>query len=222
MKTNQTELVFILDRSGSMCGMEGDTIGGFNAMLEQQRALPGLCRITTVLFNERPMTLHDRLDVQAVRALSAKEYSVGGCTALLDAVGSTIHKIRKVVSASAEGHKPDKVMFVITTDGMENASHEYSVGQIQKMIETQKAEFGWEFLFLGANIDAVNVAEKMGIHHSRAAQFHNDSKGIEKNYIVLANTVSTFRMAECEDALPDQWADEIREDFESRNAPESA
>ena len=158
MKKNLTELVFILDKSGSMAGLERDTIGGFNAMLEKQKALDGQCRITTVLFDNRYELLHDRTDIRAVRPITAKEYHVGGSTALLDAVGKTIHKIATAQKNTAEPFRAGKVMFVIITDGEENASREYSAAEVKEAIQRQKSRYGWEFIFLGANMDAVETA----------------------------------------------------------------
>lgn len=163
MKKNLTELVFILDKSGSMAGLERDTIGGFNAMLEKQKVLDGECRITTVLFDNRYELLHDRTDIRAVRPITAKEYHVGGSTALLDAVGKTIHKIATAQKNTAEPFRAGKVMFVIITDGEENASRKYSAVEVKEAIQRQKSRYGWEFIFLGANMDAVETAGRFGI-----------------------------------------------------------
>ena len=184
MKTNSTELVFILDRSGSMSGLEEDTIGGFNSMLEKQKAEPGECRITTVLFDNQYELLHDRIDIKAVSPLTGKEYYVRGMTALLDAIGTTINKIDAVQKNTAEEHRAGKVLFVITTDGMENASREFSYDKIKELIKQQKEKHDWEFIFLGANIDAVAVAGRFGVDHTRAQSFHNDKEGIALNYSV--------------------------------------
>ena len=178
MNTNMTELVFILDRSGSMGGMEGDTIGGFNAMLTKQQAEPGECRITTVLFDNQYEILHDRIDIKAVSPITDKEYFVRGNTALLDAVGRTINKIGGAQKNTAEDYRAEKVLFVITTDGLENASREFNYDKVKSMIEHQKSKYGWEFIFLGANIDAVEVANRFGVTRNRAQNFHNDSEGI--------------------------------------------
>ncbi len=182
MKTNLTELVFILDRSGSMSGMESDTIGGFNSMLQKQQAEPGECRITTVLFDGQYEVLHDRIDIQAVSPITEREYFVRGNTALLDAIGRTINKIGGVQKNTAEEYRAEKVLFVITTDGMENASSEFDYAKIKSMIERQKSRHNWEFIFLGANIDAVEVAGRFGVPPSRAQNFHNDSEGVALNY----------------------------------------
>ena len=216
MKNNVTEIVFILDRSGSMSGMEADTIGGFNAMLKKQQAEPGECRITTVLFDSEYELLHDRLDVKAVRPITGREYFVRGSTALLDAIGKTIDKIGSAQKISKPEYRADKVMFVITTDGMENASREYSYDKVKSQIERQKSRYGWEFIFLGANINAAATAERFGIDRSRAQNFHNDSKGVELNYRVVSEAVASFRAAPKGEALKECWKAEIEADFSSR------
>jgi len=216
MKTNLTELVFILDRSGSMGGLESDTIGGFNSMLQEQQTEHGECRITTVLFDNRYEVLHDRIDIKAVSAITDREYFVRGQTALLDAVGRTINKIGSVQKNTAEDFRAEKVLFVITTDGMENASREFSYDKIKSMIEHQKSKYAWEFIFLGANIDAVEVANRFGVAHNRAQNFHNDSEGIALNYIVLSNTVASYRVAPCGASLDDAWSAEIQADYKKR------
>jgi len=216
MKTNLTELVFILDRSGSMSGLESDTIGGFNSMLEKQQALPGECRITTVLFDSEYEVLHDRLDIRAVSPITECEYFVRGCTALLDAVGKTISKIGNVQKQSKPEHRAAKVLFVITTDGMENASREYSYNKVKAQIVRQKAKYGWEFIFLGANIDAAEAANRFGIDRTRAQNFHNDSKGVKLNYRVVTEAITSLRAAPEGSTLDDEWSKEIEEDFKSR------
>ena len=216
MKTNLTELVFILDRSGSMSGLESDTIGCFNSMLEKQQALPGECRITTVLFDSEYEVLHDRLDIRAVSPITEREYFVRGCTALLDAVGKTISKIGNVQKQSKPEHRAAKVLFVITTDGMENASREYSYNKVKAQIMRQKAKYGWEFIFLGANIDAAEAANRFGIDRSRAQNFHNDSKGVKLNYRVVTEAITSLRAAPEGSTLDDEWSKEIEEDFKSR------
>ena len=217
MKENLTELVFILDRSGSMGGLESDTIGGFNSMLKKQQAEPGDCRITTILFDDNYEVLHDRIDIKAVNEITAKEYYVRGCTALLDAVGKTIKKISKVQKNTSEYYRAEKVLFIITTDGMENASKEFNYDKIKSMVEKQKKKHNWEFIFLGANIDAIDVANRFGIARNRAQNFHNDSEGIEMNYSVLSNTVTCFREAPVGARLSDSWGDRISANFKSRN-----
>ncbi|MDA8226514.1 MAG: VWA domain-containing protein, partial [Desulfitobacterium hafniense] len=161
MKTNITELVFILDKSGSMSGLESDTIGGFNAMVSKQQKEPGEAIVTTVLFDDNYELLHDRISIKGIRPITEKEYYVGGCTALLDAIGKTIQKISNVQKQTSEDQRADKVVLVITTDGMENASREYTADSIKKMIERQKEKYDWEFIFLGANIDAIATAAKV-------------------------------------------------------------
>ncbi len=216
MKTNLTELVFILDRSGSMSGMESDTIGGFNSMLQKQQAEPGECRITTVLFDGQYEVLHDRIDIQAVSPITEREYFVRGNTALLDAIGRTINKIGGVQKNTAEEYRAEKVLFVITTDGMENASREFDYAGIKSMIERQKSQYNWEFIFLGANIDAVEVAGRFGVAPSRAQNFHNDSEGIALNYKVVSEAVASFRAAPACATLDDNWSAEIQKDFKRR------
>ena len=216
MKTNLTELVFILDRSGSMGGLESDTIGGFNTMLSKQQEEPGECRITTVLFDNDYEILHDRIDIKAVSPISGSEYFVRGQTALLDAVGKTINKIGSVQKNTAKEFRAEKVLFIITTDGLENASREFSYDKIKSMIEKQKSKYAWEFIFLGANIDAVEVANRFGIDRDRAQNFHNDSEGIELNYQVLSKTVSCYRAAPPCTSIADGWSAEIQKDYKRR------
>ena len=218
MTTNLTELVFILDRSGSMGGLESDTIGGFNSMLAKQQAVPGECRITTILFDNEYETLHDRIDIKAVSAITNHEYFVRGNTALLDAIGKTINKIGSVQKNTAEDFRAEKVLFVITTDGMENASREFNYEKIKSMIEHQKSKYGWEFIFLGANIDAVEVAGRFGVAENRAQSFHNDSAGIALNYGVVCETVSAFRAASPGASLDDDWSAKIKADYKKRGA----
>ena len=213
MKKNLTELVFILDKSGSMSGLEKDTIGGFNSLLDQQRKVDGECVITTVLFDNRYELLHDRIDIRAVQPITGKEYFVGGSTALLDAIGKTIHKIGAVQKNTAEEYRAEKVMFVIITDGEENASRCYSSMQIRQMIQRQKERYGWEFIFLGANIDAVETAGRFGIDADRAVDYVPDGEGTELNFRMMSETVATFR--EC-GAVPTACLDAIRKDMKKR------
>ena len=218
MKNSKTELVFILDRSGSMGDLESDTIGGFNSMLMKQQAEPGDCRITTVLFDDRCEILHDRIDIKAVGAIDGRDYFVRGSTALLDTVGKTIDKIGNAQKNTSEEYRADKVLFVITTDGMENASREYSYKKIKSMIERQKTKYGWEFIFLGANIDAEEFAGRFGIERSRAQNFHNDEEGIELNYRIVSDTVGSFRRAPKGARLDDNWNAEIQADYQKRGS----
>ncbi len=213
MKKNLAELIFVLDRSGSMSGLESDTIGGYNAMLKKQMDAEGEAFITTVLFDDQYELLHDRINLKGVRPITEKEYFVRGTTALLDAVGKSIQKIINVQRNTAEDEKAEKVLFIITTDGQENASREYSYDQIRSMIEKQKTTYGWEFIFLGANIDAVSEAKKFGIDSSRAAQFHNDKEGIELNYKTVSEAICEMRSSK---SISKDWKNSIDEDFKRR------
>ena len=213
MKKGLTEVVFILDRSGSMAGLESDTIGGFNAMLEKQRRESGEALISTVLFDDRSEVLHDRRSVREVRPITNREYYVRGCTALLDAVGSAIHHIGNVHKYAREEDRPEKTLFVITTDGMENASRRYNYQQVKMMVERQKEKYGWEFLFLGANIDAAETAGRFGISEDRAVDFHNDSAGIGLNFEVLGETVSAVRANR---PIQANWKERIERDYKAR------
>lgn len=214
MKNKMIELVFILDRSGSMSGLESDTIGGFNGMLEKQKKNSGEGRITTVLFDDSYEILHDRLDIRAVSDITSEEYYVRGSTALLDAIGKTIQKIDHTQGQVKEAFKADQVLFVITTDGMENASREYSAKQIKKMINRQKEEKNWEFLFLGANIDAIDTAEKLGIAKNRASNYHADTGGLKTCFTSIDKTISSYRSS-C--IIEDDWKEEIEADYKKRS-----
>ena len=213
MKQNLTEIVFILDRSGSMAGLEKDTIGGFNAMMEKQKKEPGEALISTVLFDNNTQVIHDRVPLERMEPLTEKEYFVRGSTALLDAVGGAIHHIGNVHKYAREEDRPEKTLFVITTDGMENASHLYSYDRVRAMIRCQQKKYGWEFLFLGANIDAVETAQHFGIGADRAVNYRCDSRGTALNYDVISEAVSTIR---CEEELSAGWKSRIEEDFENR------
>lgn len=193
MKKGLTELVFVLDKSGSMSGLEADTIGGYNSMLVKQQAVEGECHITTVLFDNNYELLHDRIDIKAVSPITDKEYQVGGSTALLDAIGRTIHKIGNAQRHTADDYRAEKMMFVIITDGEENSSREYTSDKIKAQIEHQKTKYGWEFIFLGANIDAVQTAERFGISADRAIDYVPDSVGTNLNFKVMAEAVVRFR-----------------------------
>ena len=214
MKKNLTELVFILDRSGSMAGLEGDTIGGFNAMIEKQKAQPGEVLVSTVLFDNEREVIHDRVNIQKIRPMTRKEYYVRGCTALLDAVGSAIHHIGNVHKYAREEDRPEKTLFVITTDGMENASHTYSYDRVKTMIEGQKEKYGWEFLFLGANIDAAKEAARFGISEDRAANYHADSQGTGVIYESVSEAICHVR--QCAAPLSAGWKRKVDEDFRKR------
>ncbi len=213
MKKGLTELVFILDKSGSMAGLESDTIGGFNSMLEKQRSLDGECRITTVLFDNNYTLLHDRIDIRAVSPMTEKEYFVGGSTALLDAIGRTVRKLAAVQKNTAEPYRAEKVMFVIITDGAENSSREYSSDKVKAMIEHEKEKYGWEFIFLGANIDAVETAGRFGISADRAVDYVPDAAGTELNFRAMSETVACFRATGAVPAAPMQA---IRGDMRKR------
>ena len=213
MKKNLTELVFILDRSGSMAGLEGDTIGGFNAMLEKQRKEPGEAVISTVLFDNETEVIHDRLPLDRVLALTEKEYYVRGCTALLDAVGGAIHHIGNVHKYAREEDRPEKTLFVITTDGLENASRRYTYDKVKAMIERQREKYGWEFLFLGANIDAAREAARFGIRADCAADYHADSIGTEAVYESVCEAVCQVRSSA---QLKASWKQRIDADFKGR------
>lgn len=210
MKKGFTELVFILDRSGSMSGLESDTIGGFNSMLEKQKKQEGEAVVTTVLFDDRYELLHDRINIKSISPITEKEYFVRGSTALLDAIGRTITKMINVQRHTIEDEKAENVMFVIITDGMENASKEYSYEKVRQMIEHEKSKYGWEFIFLGANIDAISTAERFGIDKDRATNFHADKEGTMLNYEVISETVSLLRANK---KIDDDWKRRIEEDY---------
>ncbi|HEY8804950.1 MAG TPA: vWA domain-containing protein [Clostridium sp.] len=214
MKTNLTELVFILDKSGSMSGLESDTIGGYNALLKKQKEEPGEAIVSTVLFDDNVELLHDRVNVKGIRSITEKEYFVGGCTALLDAIGKTINKIGNVQRNANEQQRADKVMFVITTDGMENASNEYNYEKIKKMVERQKEKYGWEFIFIGANIDAISTAAKFGISADRAANYNADGEGTRLNYEAVSHVVSELRASR---PITESWKAKIDDDFTRRS-----
>lgn len=207
------ELVFILDRSGSMSGLEGDTIGGYNGLLEKQKKESGEAVITTVLFDDKYELLHDRINLQGINPITDKEYYVRGTTALLDAIGKTINKIANAQKHTKEEEQAEQVMFVITTDGMENASREFSYEKIRQMIEKQKEKFNWEFIFLGANIDAIATAASLGINEDRAATYNSDEEGTNLNYQVLNALVSDMRLC---NSVPTNWKNKIEEDLKNR------
>ncbi len=196
-----------------MSGLESDTIGGYNAMLEKQKKEPGEAIITTVLFDDRYELLHDRINLKGIAPITDKEYYVRGCTALLDAVGRTINKIGNVQKHTGEEERAEHVMFVITTDGMENASREFSYEKVRHMIEHQKSKYGWEFIFLGANIDAIAAAERFGISADRATNYNADSEGTLLNYEVISETVSSVRANR---KISESWKERIDEDFKKR------
>jgi len=209
-----TELVFILDRSGSMSGLEKDTIGGFNSMLEKQRKAPGDAVVSTVLFDNETEVIHDRVAIADVPYLTDKEYFVRGCTALLDAVGGAIHHIGNVHKYARKEDVPEKTLFIITTDGMENASHRYTYETVRHMIERQKERYGWEVLFLGANIDAAAEARRFGIDESMAANYHCDEAGTALNYEVISEAITSVRA--CAAPLSADWKKKIDADYKKR------
>ena len=214
MKKNLTEMVFILDKSGSMAGLEEDTIGGFNSMIERQRNEPGEAYVSTVLFSNESSVLHDRADIRKVGPMTRQQYFVGGGTALIDAIGQAIRHIGNVHKYAREEDRPEHTIFVITTDGMENASYRYSSDEVKRMVERQKEKYGWQFLFLGANIDAVETAKHFGIGADRAVRFHNDRRGVALNYEAVSRTVGSMRACA---PITEDWKADIEADYKSRN-----
>ena len=222
MRKGLTEVIFILDRSGSMSGLEADTIGGFNSMIAKQKKEEGEAYISTVLFDDTCEVLYDRVPVNKVEPMNDNQYYVRGCTALLDAIGGAIHHIGNVNKYAREEDRPEKTLFIITTDGMENASRQYSYEKVKEMVERQKEKYGWEFLFLGANIDAIDVAGKFGIDSNRALNYVSDHKGTQLNYEVLNKTVSEFRackslVKEEIDAMFAACSAPIKDDYKKRH-----
>ena len=213
MKKGLTELVFILDESGSMSGMESDTIGGFNSMIDKQRREEGEAYVSTVAFSNESRVIHDRVDLDKVAPLTRRDYTPGGCTALLDALGGAIHHIGNVHKYAREEDVPEHTVFVITTDGMENASHRYSRREVRAMVERQKARYGWEFLFLGANMDAIAAAEDIGIRRDRAVKYVSDPEGTELNYRVVSDTLCDLRMSR---PVTASWKAAIEADEQAR------
>ena len=209
----KTELVFILDRSGSMSGLERDTIGGFNSMLEKQKAESGEALVSTVLFDHVSTVLHDRVPIAEVAPMTEEDYFVRGSTALLDAIGGAIHHIGNVHKYARPEDRPDKTVFVITTDGMENASRRYTLRQVKERVERQQQKYGWEFLFLGANIDAISAAEGLGIHRDRAVRFENDAEGVALNYAAVSSAVCEMRANR---PVGKQWKADIEADYKRR------
>ena len=214
MKKGLTELVFILDRSGSMAGLEKDTIGGFNTLLEKQKKAEGEALVSTVLFDHETNIIHDRADIQTVPPLTEKEYVPRGTTALLDALGGAIHHIGNIHKYAREEDVPEHTIFVITTDGMENASHRYSAEHVKQMIERQKTRYHWEFLFLGANIDAVETARRYGIDEDRAVDYYTDAEGVDLEYDVVSATVASMRSSNR--PIGREWKKRLEEDKRRR------
>ena len=213
MRKNLTEIVFILDRSGSMSGLEADTIGGFNAMLARQKKQDGEAIVSTVLFDNVCEVIHDRVTIRDIQPITDSDYTVGGCTALLDAIGGALRHIRNIHKYARPEDVPEHTLFIITTDGMENASRFYSSDRVKQMIERQKTKYGWEFLFLGANIDAVETAKHFGIGADRAVNYNSDSTGTQLNYEVLSEAICAVRSS---DPLGAEWKKRIDEDFKKR------
>ena len=213
MNSNLTELVFILDRSGSMAGLETDTIGGFNAMIEKQKREPGEAYLSTVLFSNNSTVLYDRVDLRKVEPMTERQYYVGGCTALLDAIGDAVHHIGNVHKYAREEDRPAKTIFVITTDGMENASRRHTYEEVRSQIERQREKYGWEFLFLGANMDAVSAARRFGIREDRAVRYECDAEGTALNYKVVGETIGHMREGK---PLAPEWKAAIEKDYAKR------
>ena len=218
IKNGITELVFILDRSGSMSGLESDTIGGFNAMIEKQKKQDGECYVSTVLFDNVSEVLHDRVSLTDIKPMTDREYTVRGCTALIDAIGGAIHHIGNVHKYARPEDVPEHTVFVITTDGMENASHKYSSDKVKRMIERQKEQYGWEFLFIGANIDAVETAAQYGISKDRAVNYNADEVGTKILYETVSKAVCDVRYSL---SIDDDWSKDIDEDYKRRGRRES-
>ncbi len=214
MKKNLTELIFILDRSGSMAGLEADTIGGFNGMIEKQKREAGEALISTVLFDNVSQVLHDRVPLDRIAPMTDRDYTVRGCTALLDAIGGAIHHIGNVHKYARPEDVPERTLFVITTDGMENASRKYSAEKVKQMVQRQKEKYGWEFLFLGANIDAVETARHFGIGADRAVTYRSDSAGTQLNYAVVSEAICQVRSCA---PLAADWKRRIEKDEKERN-----
>lgn len=212
-KNNITELVFILDRSGSMSGLEGDTIGGFNAMIQKQKKEDGEAYVSTILFDNVSEVLHDRIKLKDVPKMTSKDYTVRGCTALIDAIGGAIHHIGNIHKYARPEDVPVHTMFIITTDGMENASVRYSSDEVKKMIERQKEKYGWEFLFIGANIDAVETASRFGIGRDRAVNYRADSQGTQVLYDTISAPISAMRANK---NIDEDWGKKIEEDHNNR------
>ena len=220
MKKNLTEVVCILDKSGSMSGLERDTVGGYNSMIEKQKKEDGEAYISTVLFSDYSKVIHDRVSVDKIEPMTEKEYYVDGCTALLDAVGDAIHHIKTVHKYVREEDRPEKTLFIITTDGQENSSKRDSYDKVKKMVEHQKEKYGWEFIFLGANIDAIAEAGRFGINQEMAVNYNCDEVGISTSYMALSEAVSCVRKVKrgrLNEALGKNWKKDIEEDYKKRN-----
>ena len=214
MKNNITELVFILDRSGSMSGFEADTIGGFNSTIERQKEQEGKVYVSTVLFDNYSEVIHDRVDINEIKPMTRNDYNVRGCTALLDAIGGAIHHIGNIHKYARPEDVPEHTIFIITTDGMENASHRYDSRTVKKMIERQREKYGWDFIFLAANIDAAETAENIGICRERAVNYHQDVQGTGILYSTMSKAISSVR---CEESLDNAaWREEADQDMQRK------
>lgn len=213
MGNNITELVFLLDRSGSIAGLESDTIGGFNALIEKQRRLDGECFVSTVLFDGVSEVLHDRVKLRDIPKMTQKDYTVRGCTALIDALGGAIHHIGCIHKYARPEDVPEHTLFVITTDGLENASRHYSSDEVKQMVTRQKEKYGWEFLFIGANIDSVETAGRFGIDADRAVNYHADRLGTAVVFDTVSKTVGAVRANQ---QLPADWGKQINNDYNRR------
>lgn len=214
MKNNVTELVFILDRSGSMAGFEKDTIGGFNSTIEKQKKQDGKVYVSTVLFDNVSEVIHDRADISTVKPMTEEDYNVRGCTALLDAVGGAIHHIGNIHKYARPEDVPEHTVFIITTDGMENASHNYSRSRVREMIKRQTEKYGWEFIFLAANIDAEETAEDIGIRHERAVNYTQDEEGVKATYAVMCEAITSVR--KCKNLDAGEWRESLDKDNKRR------
>lgn len=213
MKNNITEFVSLLDGSGSMAGLESDTIGGYNALLEKQKKEDGICYVSTVIFNDKSRVIHDREKLSDIKPMTDRDYTVSGCTALIDALGDAIRHIRNIHKYARPEDVPERTVFVITTDGMENASHRYSSDEVKRMIEHQKEKHGWEFLFIGANIDAVETAKHYGISSDNAVNYRADSKGTEMLYASVSHAVTRARKRQ---SLDSSWREQLDDDYNNR------
>ncbi len=214
MKNHLTELVFILDRSGSMAGLEADTIGGFNSLIEKQKKQEGTCYVSTVLFDHESTVLHDRVPLSRIRPMTPRDYTPRGCTALLDALGSAIRHIANIHKYARPEDVPEHTLFIITTDGMENASRRFDPDTVKAMIRDHQKKDGWEFLFLAANIDAVETAGRFGIGANRAVNYRADQEGTAVIFDTLSETIQLRRSTPCTAPMPDSWCSRIREDFD--------
>ena len=214
MKKGLTEIVFILDRSGSMSGLEADTVGGFNATIERQKKEPGEAYVSAVLFNDCSQVLYDRVPLNKIEPMTDRQYYVRGTTALLDAIGDAVHHIGLVHKYAREEDVPEHTIFLITTDGMENASRRYTAEEVKRMLKRQQERYGWEFIFIGANIDAVETASRIGISRERAANYRHDSRGTSLNYEAQSQAISSLRQTGMVD---NAWSDDVTQDFRHRS-----